>query len=154
MKFLILFLTAISMSSFAANFQNNMSFLIGKYPYDVLSDKRVIKALPPNIPPDEWLKIKERLIVSSKIISNGDYVVLKGCKPHLCGSDAAIIVFDRTHKNSYVSYIENIGIANTEPNVQIYQNAGVDPNSIKPIFDFLTENKITNTTTFEVDESK
>lgn len=149
MKYLGILLIVVSSNALGNNFKNDMSYIVGKHPYDVIKDKRVLDALPKNIPKSEWKKIKDRLTVGTTITKNNNFVILEGCKAHFCNSDAAIVVFDNLNKHSYAAYIENIDGTLGAPNVQIYQNAGLDPNKIQPIYKFMKDHKVSMTTEFE-----
>ncbi|RSZ26911.1 hypothetical protein [Acinetobacter bereziniae] len=149
MKYLCVLLIVIASSAIAANFKNDMSYLVGKPPYIAIQNKLALQALPNNIPKKDFQKLKDRLSVGAKVTTDGQYVVLQGCKAHLCDTDAAIVVFDNLNKYSYAAYIENIDGTSGTPNVQIYQNTRSDPNTIPPIYQFMTDHKVSMTTEFE-----
>ncbi|KAF1027069.1 MAG: hypothetical protein GAK29_00875 [Acinetobacter bereziniae] len=149
MKYLCVLLIVMTSSAIAAKSKNDMFFLVGKHPYTAIQNKLALQAIPTNIPKKDFQKIKDRLSVGGKVTTDGQYVILEGCKAHLCDTDAAIVVFDNINKHSYAVYIENLNGALGAPNVQIYQNTRSDLNTIPPIYQFLTDYKISLTTVFE-----
>lgn len=68
----------------------DFSWLAGKYPSDVVNDRRFRSAFN-GISRTEWKKIAERLAVtnSASIQSQDGYMVAQGCKEHACNSDQA-----------------------------------------------------------------
>ncbi|AIY40561.1 serine protease [Collimonas arenae] len=70
--------------------QVDFSWLIGKYPQDVINDRRFRHAFN-NVSPNEWRKIADRLVVTNAagIQSMDGYYFGTGCKAHFCGTDDA-----------------------------------------------------------------
>ncbi|WP_153098774.1 DUF4236 domain-containing protein [Paraburkholderia hayleyella] len=66
----------------------DFSWLVGKYPSDVLNDKRFRSAFN-GISRGDWKKIAERLAVtnSAGIQLQDGYLVGQGCKKHECGTE-------------------------------------------------------------------
>lgn len=66
------------------------SWLVGKYPSDVVNDRR-FRAAFRGISRADWEKIAERLVVtnSAGIQSKDGYIFAQGCKAHSCNTDQA-----------------------------------------------------------------
>lgn len=82
----------------------DFSWLVGKYPSDVVNDRRFRSAFQGISRPD-WGKISERLVVtdSAGIQSKDGYLVAWGCKAHSCGTDrAAFAISEATGKGDLV----------------------------------------------------
>ena len=80
------------------------SWLVGKYPSDVVNDRR-FRAAFKGISRSDWAKISERLTVtnSTGIQSKDGYLVGAGCMAHACSSDqAAFAISEATGKGDFV----------------------------------------------------
>jgi hypothetical protein len=88
----------------AAHSVQDFSWLVGKYPSDVVNDKRFRSAFN-GISRADWKKISERLAVtnSAGIQSQGGYLVTQGCKEHECSTEqAAFAINEATGKGVMV----------------------------------------------------
>jgi hypothetical protein len=88
----------------AAHSVQDFSWLVGKYPSDVVNDKRFRSAFN-GISRADWKKISERLAVtnSAGIQSQGGYLVAQGCKEHECSTEqAAFAINEATGKGVMV----------------------------------------------------
>lgn len=80
------------------------SWLVGKYPSDVVNDRR-FRAAFRGISRSDWAKIAERLTVTEAagIQSKDGYLVGSGCMAHSCSSDqAAFAISEATGKGDFV----------------------------------------------------
>lgn len=78
----------------------DFSWLVGKYPSDVVNDSRFRKAFR-NISRLDWREIAERLAVtnSAGIQSKDGYLFGQGCQAHSCNTDqAAFVINEATGK--------------------------------------------------------
>ena len=142
LKSLPFMLLVVPFATFAADFNQDMSFLIGKMPQDMIDDPRVFRALPKNIPKQDWEKIKERFQAASQIDDQDEYILMIGCKAHQCSTDAAIIAFNRLAHTTHVAYVENLDNYYGKSNVQIFQTDGANPNNIEPIKNFMAAHNV------------
>ncbi|WP_248112039.1 DUF4236 domain-containing protein [Ralstonia pseudosolanacearum] len=104
------------------------SWLVGKYPSDVVNDRR-FRAAFKGISRSDWAKISERLAVtnSAGIQSKDGYLVGAGCMAHACSSDqAAFVISEETGKGDFV-LIETPG-SSTSAIVRTYQWPGLPIN--------------------------
>lgn len=99
--------TAASASATATNANHrgtDFSWLVGKYPSDVVNDRR-FRAAFRNVPRTDWERIAERLAVtnSAGIQSKDGYLFGQGCKAHSCSTDqAAFAINEATGKGDLV----------------------------------------------------
>lgn len=80
------------------------SWLVGKYPSDVVNDRRFREAFK-GVSRSDWEKISQRLAVTdgAGIQSKGEYLVGSGCMAHFCSSDrAAFAISEATGKGNLV----------------------------------------------------
>jgi uncharacterized protein YecT (DUF1311 family) len=80
------------------------SWLVGKYPSDVVNDRR-FRAAFKGISRNDWAKISERLTVTDAagIQSKDGYLVGSGCMAHSCSSEqAAFAISEATGKGNFV----------------------------------------------------
>lgn len=80
------------------------SWLLGKYPSDVVNDRR-FRAAFKGISRGDWARISERLVVTdvAGIQSKDGYLVGTGCMAHACNSDrAAFAISEATGKGNFV----------------------------------------------------
>lgn len=75
----------------------DFSWLVGKYPSDVVNDKRFRSAFN-GVSRADWKKISERLAVtnSSGIQMQDGYLVAQGCKEHECSTEQAAFAINAT----------------------------------------------------------
>ncbi|WP_406868121.1 DUF4236 domain-containing protein [Paraburkholderia fungorum] len=75
----------------------DFSWLVGKYPSDVVNDKRFRSAFN-GVSRADWKKISERLAVvnSSGIQMQDGYLVAQGCKEHECSTEQAAFGINAT----------------------------------------------------------
>ncbi|MFM0173652.1 DUF4236 domain-containing protein [Paraburkholderia sediminicola] len=75
----------------------DFSWLVGKYPSDVVNDKRFRSAFN-GISRADWKKIAERLAVTNTagIQSQDGYLVAQGCKEHECSTEQAAFAINQT----------------------------------------------------------
>jgi len=97
--------TAASATATNANHRGtDFSWLVGKYPSDVVNDRR-FRAAFRNVPHTDWERIAERLAVtnSAGIQSKDGYLFGQGCKAHSCSTDqAAFAINEATGKGDLV----------------------------------------------------
>ncbi len=101
------------------------SWLVGKYPSDVVNDRR-FRAAFKGISRGDWTKISERLTVTEAagIQSKDGYLVGSGCMAHSCSSDqAAFAISEATGKGNFV-LIETPG-SSSSAIVRTYQWPGL-----------------------------
>jgi len=81
----------------AAHPVQDFSWLVGKYPSDVVDDKRFRSAFN-GISRADWKKITERLAVtnSAGIQAQDGYLVAQGCKEHECSTEQAAFAINET----------------------------------------------------------
>lgn len=82
----------------------DFSWLVGKYPSDVVNDRR-FRAAFKGISRADWEKISERLVVtnSAGIQSKDGFLFGQGCKAHFCNTDqAAFAINEATGKGDLV----------------------------------------------------
>ena len=104
------------------------SWLIGKYPSDVVNDRR-FRAAFKGISRSDWAKISERLTVTdgAGIQSKDGYLVGAGCMAHACSSEqAAFAISEATGKGDFV-LIETPGSSSSAV-VRTYQWPGLPIN--------------------------
>ena len=88
----------------ASRLDGAFSWLVGKYPSDVVNDRRFRIAFK-GISRSDWAKISERLTVTdgSGIQSKDGYLVGAGCMAHACNSErAAFAISEATEKGDFV----------------------------------------------------
>ena len=101
------------------------SWLVGKYPSDVVNDRR-FRAAFKGISRSDWAKISGRLTVTdgAGIQSKDGYLVGAGCMAHACSSDqAAFAISEATGKGDFV-LIETPGSSSSAV-VRTYQWPGL-----------------------------
>ncbi|WP_432735203.1 DUF4236 domain-containing protein [Ralstonia solanacearum] len=101
------------------------SWLVGKYPSDVVNDRR-FRAAFKGVSRADWAKISERLTVTEAagIQSKDGYLVGSGCMAHSCSSDqAAFAISQATGKGDFV-LIETPG-SSSSAIVRTYQWPGL-----------------------------
>jgi curved DNA-binding protein CbpA len=82
--------------------------LIGKHPDDFFSDNNLRLPMLGLYGEDRFKIVRDRTQVAGPIeIVNGDLLVLKGCKPHSCGSDSAITVINVKTSSIHTLYLMN-----------------------------------------------
>ncbi|WP_425218982.1 hypothetical protein [Ralstonia solanacearum] len=104
------------------------SWLIGKYPSDVVNDRR-FRAAFKGISRSDWAKISERLTVTdgAGIQPKDGYLVGAGCMAHACSSEqAAFAISEATGKGDFV-LIETPGSSSSAV-VRTYQWPGLPIN--------------------------
>lgn len=98
--------SAANMTAGGQRDSHNSAFgwMVGKYPYDVVADKR-FRAAFNHISRADWKKLVDRLTVTSAsgIYEKDGFIVGEGCKAHLCASDnAAFAINEATGKGDIV----------------------------------------------------
>jgi hypothetical protein len=84
--------------------QHRFAWLIGKYPSEVLNDKRFRGAFN-HVPQSEWRKIGERLSVTNGTIQLKDgFLVAEGCMSHQCASDQAAFAINEATGKGGIAY--------------------------------------------------
>lgn len=124
----------------------DFSWLVGKYPSDVVNDRRFQAAFK-GISRADWEKISERLVVTNAggIRSKDGYLVASGCKPHFCGSDqAAFAISEVTGKGDLV--FSETPASSNDPVVKGFQWPEL-PISGTPLVDWTRENGMSIGTT-------
>jgi uncharacterized protein YecT (DUF1311 family) len=104
------------------------SWLVGKYPSDVVNDRR-FRAAFKGISRSDWVKIAERLTVTdgAGIQSKDGYLVGAGCMAHACSSEqAAFAISEATGKGDFI-IIETPGSSSSAV-VRTYQWPGLPIN--------------------------
>ncbi|MQR01118.1 DUF4236 domain-containing protein [Glaciimonas soli] len=88
--------------------QIDFKWLIGKYPSDVVNDRR-FRAAFNDVSPNEWRKIADRLAVTNAdgIQSKDGYYFGDGCKAHFCDSDNAAFAINEATGKGDVIYKES-----------------------------------------------
>jgi hypothetical protein len=88
---------------------SDFSWLMGKYPSDVATDKR-FRAAFNHVSRADWKKIMERLAVtnSAGIQMKDGYMVGDGCKAHACNSDNAAFVINTTTGKGDIVFRETV----------------------------------------------
>lgn len=84
--------------------RSDFSWLVGKYPSDVVTDKRFRTAFN-HVSRADWKKFVDRTIVTSAggIYEKDGFIVGEGCKAHVCASDnAAFAISEATGKGDIV----------------------------------------------------
>lgn len=117
----------------------DFSWLAGKYPSDVVNDKRFRSAFN-GISRTEWRKISERLAVtnSAGMQLQGGYMVAQGCKEHACNSDqAAFAINVATGKG--VIIVKEISSSSGNASTRSYQWPDL-PLSATPLASWVQEN--------------
>ncbi|APR37239.1 DUF4236 domain-containing protein [Paraburkholderia sp. SOS3] len=87
----------------------DFSWLVGKYPSDVATDKR-FRAAFNHISRADWKKFVDRLAVNDAagIQRKDGYIVGEGCKAHLCNSDNAAFVINATTGRGDIVFRETV----------------------------------------------
>ncbi len=101
------------------------SWLVGKYPSDVVNDRR-FRAAFKGISRSDWAKISERLTVTGAagIQSKDGYLVGSGCMAHSCSSEqAAFAINEATGKGNFV--LIETPASSTSAIVRTYQWPGL-----------------------------
>lgn len=90
--------------------QGRFAWLVGKYPSDVVNDKR-FRAAFNHVTPSDWRKISERFAVTNGDIQSKDgFLFAEGCMSHLCASDrAAFVISETTGKGDIVYHDSGTG---------------------------------------------
>ncbi|WP_082163570.1 lysozyme inhibitor LprI family protein [Caballeronia mineralivorans] len=88
----------------------DLTWLAGKYPSDVVNDRR-FRAAFNHVPQGEWKKIADRLVItnSAGIQLKDGYYFGEGCKAHLCGSDKAAFAINAATGKGDVIYKQTVG---------------------------------------------
>ncbi|MFM0009198.1 DUF4236 domain-containing protein [Paraburkholderia sediminicola] len=109
----------------------DFSWLVGKYPSDVVNDKRFRSAFN-GVSRADWKKITERLVVtnSSGIQVQDDYLVAQGCKEHECSTEQAAFAINQTTGRGVV-LVKQTSNASNNSAIKAYQwpdlHVGVTP---------------------------
>jgi hypothetical protein len=117
------------------NGKANLSWLIGKYPSDVVDDRR-FKAAFRNVSHVEWKAVRERLVVTNgrAIESKDGFLVGEGCMEHACGSQkATFAINESTGKGDLV--VMKTSSSSNSPVFQTYQWQGM-PIAQTPLADW------------------
>lgn len=105
----------------SAHAESDFSWLAGKYPSDVVNDRRV-KAAFQSVSRAEWKRIGERLAVTNKAgieLKNG-FLVGEGCMAHACNSDKAAFAISESTGKGVLVVMETPSSSNT-PVFRTYQ---------------------------------
>lgn len=122
------------------------NWLVGKYPSDVVNDRR-FRAAFNGISRADWGKISERLAVTNAggIQSKDGYLVASGCMAHFCNSDqAAFAISEVTGKGDLV--FSEAPASSHDPVVKGFQWPEL-PISGTPLVDWARENGMSLGTT-------
>ncbi|MFM0544310.1 DUF4236 domain-containing protein [Paraburkholderia strydomiana] len=109
----------------------DFSWLVGKYPSDVVNDKRFRSAFN-GVSRADWKKITERLVVtnSSGIQVQDGYLVAQGCKEHECSTEQAAFAINQTTGRGVV-LVKQTSNASNNSAIKAYQwpdlHVGVTP---------------------------
>ena len=109
----------------------DFSWLVGKYPSDVVNDKRFRSAFN-GISRADWKKIAERLVVtnSSGIQLQDGYLVARGCKEHECSTEQAAFAINQTTGRGVV-LVKRTSNTSDNSSIKAYQwpdlHVGVTP---------------------------
>ncbi|PRX33327.1 uncharacterized protein DUF4236 [Paraburkholderia sp. BL18I3N2] len=99
----------------------DFSWLVGKYPSDVVNDKRFRSAFN-GISRADWKQITERLAVtnSSGIQPQDGYLVAEGCKEHECSTEQAAFAINETTGKG-VALVKQTVKPSDAPSIKAYQ---------------------------------
>lgn len=109
----------------------DFGWLLGKYPSDVLNDKRFRSAFN-GVSRADWKKISERLAVvnSSGIQMQDGYLVAQGCKEHECSTEQAAFAVNATSGKG-VMLVKQTSNSSGNASIKIFQwpdlRVGVTP---------------------------
>lgn len=96
---------------------NPLAWLVGKYPSEVVNDKR-FRAAFNRVSKSDWKKISDRLAVTNGLIQVKDgFLSGAGCMAHRCGSDQAAFAIDAATGKGTVAYQDSGG---SEPAVKAF----------------------------------
>lgn len=89
--------------------QGDFGWLVGKYPSDVVKDRR-FRAAFNHVSRNEWKKIADRLAVTDAagIQLKDGYYFGAGCRAHLCGSDIAAFAINEATGKGDVIYKDTV----------------------------------------------
>jgi Protein of unknown function (DUF4236) len=89
--------------------QGDFGWLVGKYPSDVVKNRR-FRAAFNHVSRNEWKKITDRLAVTDAagIQLRDGYYFGAGCKAHLCGSDIAAFAINEATGKGDVIYKDTV----------------------------------------------
>ncbi|MGF6871437.1 hypothetical protein [Paraburkholderia sp. MM5477-R1] len=123
----------------AARPVQDFSWLVGKYPSDVVNDKRFRSAFN-GISRADWRKIVERLAVtnSTGIQSKDGYLVAQGCKEHECSSEQAAFAINETTGKGIVVVKQTLNGSDTA-SIKAYQWSEL-PLHVTPLSSWAQEN--------------
>ncbi|MFL9983876.1 DUF4236 domain-containing protein [Paraburkholderia sediminicola] len=99
----------------------DFSWLVGKYPSDVVNDKRFRSAFN-GISRADWKKIAERLAVtnSAGIQSQGGYLVAQGCKENECSTEQATFAINEATGKGVMVFRQTLNSADNA-SIRAYQ---------------------------------
>jgi hypothetical protein len=131
---------AIAPAENASRPVQDFSWLVGRYPAEIVNDKRFRSAFN-GVSRADWKKIAERLVVinSAGIQSQDGYLLAHGCKEHACNSDqAAFAISAATGKG--VMVVKETSTAHRNASTREYQWSDL-PVSATPLANWAQENE-------------